>query len=61
LIHALGGAFLSRSMSAALTGVLWCSAQRNEYEGTSHFSVTASSAKIGVGSVNLKPSEGEAP
>jgi len=38
-----------------------CLAQRHEYEGTSHFLVTASSAKIDFGEVNLQPTEGEAP
>jgi hypothetical protein len=32
-----------------------------EYEGTSRFLVTASSAKIGFGKVNLQPLEGEVP
>jgi hypothetical protein len=36
-------------------------AQRHEYEGTSRFQVTASSAKIGVFEVNLQPFEGEVP
>jgi hypothetical protein len=33
----------------------------NEYEGTSRFQVTASSAKIDVEKVNLKPLKGEVP
>jgi hypothetical protein len=32
-----------------------------KYEGTPHFPVTASSAKIGFWKVNLKPLEGEVP
>jgi hypothetical protein len=47
-------------VSVRLAAQCRCVPVSNEYEGTSHFAVTASSAKIGL-FIQSKPFEGEVP